>query len=87
MPRRAPAPAAAPADTDTPADAPVWRSIPALAEILNAGAMRPTMTTHAIRHYVRTGAENGLAPHVRRIGRKVLVDERGFMRWLDSQRG
>jgi hypothetical protein len=87
MPRRTTAPAAAPADTDTPAAAPIWRSIPALAERINAGATRPTMTTHAIRHYVRTAAENGLAPHVRRLGRKVLVDERGFMRWLDTQRG
>jgi hypothetical protein len=85
MPRRAPAPAATPADTDT--DARLWRSIPALAERLNEGAKHPTMTTHAIRHYVRTGPENGLAPHVRRIGRKVLVDEVGFRRWLDSQRG
>jgi hypothetical protein len=53
MARRA---APAPETTDTAtttADAPMWRSIPALAERLNAGASRPTLTSHALRHYVR----------------------------------
>lgn len=64
-----------------------WRSIPALAEILNAGATVPTMTEHALRHYVRHAAKNGLWPHVRRIGRKIIVSEPGFMKWLDSVGG
>jgi hypothetical protein len=87
MSRRAPAPAAAPADTDTTADARLWRSIPAMADVLNEGSKHPTFTTHALRHLTRAAAENGLAPHVRRIGRKILVDERGFRRWLNEQRG
>lgn len=60
-----------------------WRSIPALAERLNAGAKHPTLTAHAIRHYVRRADKNGLQPHVRRLGRKLLVNEAGFIAWLD----
>ncbi len=60
-----------------------WRSIPALAERINAGATHLTFTTHSIRHYVRNADKNGLAPHVRRLGRKVLINESGFLQWLD----
>ena len=74
---------AAPADpSNTPNQ---WRSIPALAEILNRGSSRPTFTAHALRHYVRFAETNGLAPHVRRIGRKILISESGFYAWLNEQ--
>ena len=59
-----------------------WRSVEALAERLNAGASAPTFTPHALRHYVRNADQNGLAPHVRRLGRKVLIHEPGFLAWL-----
>ena len=62
-----------------------WRSIEALAERLNAGAEHPTLTSHAIRHYVRNADSNGLAPHVRRLGRKILVSEPGFLDWLENR--
>ena len=62
-----------------------YRAIVPLAERLNAGATRPTFTSHAIRHYVRNCGTNGLAPHVRRLGRKILVSESGFLAWLDSK--
>ncbi|MGB5833433.1 MAG: hypothetical protein WBG92_15755 [Thiohalocapsa sp.] len=67
-------------------EAPIqWRSIPALAERINAGAKHPTLSSHAIRHYVRRANENGLAPHIRRLGRKLLVNEAGFIDWLGQQ--
>ena len=69
-----------------PQDAPVWRSVAALAERLNDGAERPTFTTHALRHYARNADSNGLAPHIRRIGRKLLIDETGFRAWLNGRR-
>ncbi|MBK1655232.1 hypothetical protein CKO29_11030 [Allochromatium vinosum] len=62
-----------------------WRSVPALAEIINRGSPRPTLSVHAIRHYARNAASNGLAPHVRRLGRKVLISESGFFAWLNEQ--
>lgn len=63
-----------------------WRSIPALAEIINRGSNKPTLTTHSIRHYIRNSNENGLRQHVRRLGRKILVSESGFFEWLNNQR-
>lgn len=63
-----------------------YRSISALVEILNQGATRPTFTGFALRHYVRHCQSNGLAPHVRRLGRKIVVSESGFLAWLDAQK-
>ncbi|MEA3638732.1 MAG: hypothetical protein VBE63_02170 [Lamprobacter sp.] len=63
-----------------------WRSISALAARLNAAdPQHPTLTAHAIRHYVRRADQNGLQPHVRRLGRKLLVNEAGFIDWLENQ--
>lgn len=69
----------------TPTHAPVWRSVAALADSLNGGSKVQTFSTHAIRHYVRFAADNGLAPHVRRLGSKILIDEVGFRAWIDAQ--
>jgi hypothetical protein len=85
---RAPRPTAAEAGqcaTSPASHAPVWRSVAALAESLNAGASRPTFTQHSIRHYVRFAEQNGLVPHVRRLGSKILIDEIGFRSWIDAQ--
>lgn len=62
-----------------------WRSIPALVERLNAGAKKPTFTENAIRYYVRHRQTNGLAPHVRYIGRKIVIHEPGFLAWLAGE--
>ncbi|EGV32615.1 hypothetical protein ThidrDRAFT_1100 [Thiorhodococcus drewsii AZ1] len=59
-----------------------WRSIAALAEIVNAGAKKTTLSEHALRHYVRHANTNGLGPHVRKLGRKILISESGFYDWL-----
>ncbi len=64
-----------------------FRAIRPLCERLNTGAAAPTFTTHPVRHYVRHCQHNGLAPHVRRLGRKILVSESGFLAWLDSKKG
>ncbi|MEA3273757.1 MAG: hypothetical protein U9Q81_00335 [Pseudomonadota bacterium] len=79
-----------PADTTCPESSATtfsWRSIPALAERINSGADSPTMTEHALRHYVRNADANGLRPYVRRLGRKILVNEPGFVRWLEQAGG
>lgn len=64
---------------------PVWRSPAALAERLNQGAAKPTFTINSIRHLVRESPRNGLAPAVRRLGRKVVIDEVAFRAWLESR--
>ncbi len=63
-----------------------WRSVDALAERINQGARKPTLSGHAIRHHIRFSDQNGLAPHVRRLGRKILISESGFFQWLNSHR-
>ncbi|NEX23898.1 hypothetical protein G3480_27245 [Thiorhodococcus mannitoliphagus] len=59
-----------------------WRSIAALAEIVNGDAKKTTLSEHALRHYVRNADTNGLAPYVRKLGRKILISESGFYDWL-----
>lgn len=60
------------------------RTIGALAERLNAGAKHPTFTEYSLRHYVRNADSNGLEPAVKRIGRKILVSESGFISWIEG---
>ena len=65
-----------------------WRSLAALAEVLNAGAEEKTFSRHGIRHYVHqamAGYEPTLQPYIRRIGRKLLVSEPGFLYWLATR--
>lgn len=36
----------------------------------------------ALRHQIRHALRNGLAPAIRRLGHKVLIDEIGYRIWL-----
>ena len=38
-----------------------------------------------LRHMVFHGDTNGFSACVRRVGRRVLIDERAFFEWVDSQ--
>lgn len=68
-----------------------WLTIKLLA------AKEPSFTEAAIRNLVFKAAErkssfgaipgNGLGPHIRRVGRKVLINHQGFLSWLESQQG
>lgn len=62
-----------------------YRSVNALAERLNKGAEKPTFTTHSIRHLIREAKTNGLAPHIKRLGSKILINEEGFNKWLNER--
>lgn len=62
-----------------------WRSVPALADALNNGAERPTFTVAALRNQLARRHKNGLAPYVRKVGKKLLVSEAGFNYWLGQQ--
>jgi len=42
-------------------------------------------TIAAMRWMVWKAKENGLDKHIRRIGRKVLIDENGFWEWIDKK--
>ena len=77
MPKTAPRESSSPARSD-------WRSVASLVERINQGAKSPTITAHAVRHYVRFADKNGLAPHIRRLGRKILISESGFNEWIET---
>lgn len=40
----------------------------------------------SIRWHIFNAKRNGLEPHIRRIGRKVLVNIAGFRAWIENQR-
>jgi hypothetical protein len=68
-----------------------WLTIKLLAEA------EPAFTEPAIRNHVFNAASrytskgtipgNGLAPHIRRIGSKVLINHAGFLSWVDGSTG
>jgi hypothetical protein len=41
----------------------------------------------AIRALIARAEENGLAPHIYRVGRRVLIDLIGFEQWIRDQQG
>ena len=42
-------------------------------------------TEASIRWHVFNAKRNGLEPHIRRIGRKVLINVAGFRQWIAAQ--
>lgn len=57
----------------------------------------PAFTPAAIRNLIFLSSDrktskgiikgNGLAPHIRRLGSKVLINHAGFLSWIDGQKG
>jgi len=49
----------------------------------------PWPTPGALRFHVYNAASNGFQEHgvVKRVGRRVLIDEMAFFRWVDAQPG
>jgi hypothetical protein len=45
----------------------------------------PWPTERALRHLVFNAATNGFDRVVRRVGRRVLIDESAFFRWVEEQ--
>lgn len=50
-------------------------------------AEQPWLTDPALRNYIWRADENGLAEHIRRVGRRVLIDAVGFDHWIEQQHG
>ena len=74
---------------DTTKSKPTWLTVNLLTEV------EPAFTLAAIRNLIFLSADrktskgiikgNGLAPHIRRIGAKVLINHEGFLSWIDNQ--
>jgi hypothetical protein len=48
---------------------------------------QPWLSDSAIRNYIWRADENGLSEHIRRVGRRVLIDANGFGDWIEQQIG
>ncbi len=80
-----------PTTITTLAPQPSWLTIALLSKI------EPAFTPASLRNLVFLASDrktskgvikgNGLAPHIRRIGSKVLINHAGFLAWIDSQDG
>ena len=57
----------------------VWETIKQVAQ------HEPSFSEASVRWHVFNAKRNGLDPHVRRIGRKVLVNVAGFRQWIANQ--
>jgi gamma-glutamylcysteine synthetase len=44
-----------------------------------------TFSESSIRYLIFHEKENGLIQHIRRIGRKILIDVKGFEEWINKQ--
>ena len=40
-----------------------------------------------LRHIIFNAASNGFSPAIKRVGRRVLIDERAFFEIVDKQNG
>lgn len=45
----------------------------------------PWLTEGGIRHFLFHMNENGLYKAVRKMGRRILIDETSFFAWIDEQ--
>lgn len=44
-------------------------------------------TENALRHYIKRSHTNGFEAVIRRIGRRVLIDEQAFFHWVNAKGG
>lgn len=47
----------------------------------------PEHSESSIRYFLFHRDSNGLAEHVRKLGRKILICEQGWLSWIDSNGG
>lgn len=47
--------------------------------------LHPWPPVGGLRHLVFHAKENGFDKVIRRVGRRVLIDEQAFFEWVDSQ--
>ena len=68
-------------DTSQPAQMPSNRLIP----VVKWPECHPWPPIGGLRHLIFNGGTNGFDAVVRRIGRRVLIDEAAFFAWADRQ--
>ena len=53
-----------------------------LGDVHDVVEAHPAYTAPAVRALINRAGENGLAPHIYRVGRRVLIDLPGFEAWV-----
>lgn len=48
-------------------------------------ARHPAFSESSLRYHIFHEEANGLAKAIRRVGRKILINENLFLNWLESQ--
>jgi len=56
-----------------------------LSTVRQFSAKNPAFPEGGLRHLIFHAEKNGFDKCIRRIGRKVLIDEMEFFRWVDQQ--
>lgn len=47
----------------------------------------PAFSEASLRYHIFHEKQNGLAEAIRRVGRKILINEGQFFEWVESQNG
>lgn len=50
-------------------------------------ATHPAFSEASLRYYIFNEHENGINKVIRRIGKKILINEELFFEWLEEQNG
>lgn len=58
---------------------------PQLATVRQFCERHPFMTEGGVRHLIFHAESNGFSRCIRRIGRRVYIDETAFFIWMESQ--
>jgi len=54
--------------------------------VRQAAVKYPAFSENSIRWIIFNSKLNGATSFIRKVGRKVLLDEAGFVAWVDSQK-
>ncbi len=60
-------------------------SLPNLLTVSHFTQRYPAFPPGGLRYWIFNAEKNGLAPALRRVGRKVLIDEAAFFDWIEKQ--
>jgi hypothetical protein len=50
-------------------------------------AKHPAFSEASLRYHIFNETKNGIDKAIKRVGRKILIDENLFFDWLDGQEG
>lgn len=59
--------------------------MPNLLTVKQMAGKYPAFSESSLRYHIFHEAKNGLDKAIRRIGRKILIDEEAFFAWVEDQ--